>query len=404
MFPSMTQAEIVRIHHIQSCRHGGLTIHENHDDSVDTANRGAISIAFSGSSNEITTLPECKGVTSICNKVEKTSLDSSNSGLLDAALAGVRGEDTKLPLQSRGGSKSLDHCNIGETLAGQGRGGSERLGHLPCVLAEIRTTHNRHDQECRDHGREHAGELRLLDERNDEGRDEERHAGDEDADLLRRACLDGSDVAMQTGRDILGARTGVEEGGRLAKKRLEVGDPHSLGQSLGNNSPNGDVRVNEDEGADGDVRHECNLLIDLALVVEAVGVGLGSAGGTVEVVDKLAEDDGNQREGRARSHCEDGAGENEGDVEPCWLHGEQELEEDAGLVEELATTAVSKSEPNNAGKREGKGNLADARAASVAPLLPAFVPRLSGCHFCRQQLTELLLLLAQSSSRSRPPW
>jgi hypothetical protein len=340
----MTQAEIVRIHHVQSSQHRGLTIHENHDDSVDAANRGATSIAFSGPSNEVTTLPERERVTGICNEVEKTRLDSSNGGFLDAVLAGIRGEETELPLQSRGGSKGLDHSNVGQTLASQGRGGGERLGHLACILAEIRTANNRHEQECRDHGREHAGKLGLLDERNDEGRDEERHARDEDANLLRRPCLDGSDVAMQTGRDILRAGTGVEEGGRLAKKRLEVGDPHSLCQPLGDDAPDGDVRVNEDEGADGDVRHECDLLIDLALVVEAVGVGLGSAGRSVQVIDKLTENDGNQRERRAGGNCEDRAGENEDDVEPCWLHGEQELEEDAGLVEELETMAVSKSE------------------------------------------------------------
>lgn len=382
---------------MQSCLHEALTIHENHDDSVDAANRGTISITFSCSSNEITTLPECKGVTSVCNKVEKTSLDSSDGGLLDAVLAGIGGEKTELPFQSCGCSKGLDHSNIRQTLAGQRRGGGERLGHLPCVLSEIRAAHNGHEQECRDHGREHAGKLRLLDECDDEGRDEERHASDEDANLLRRPCLDSGNVAVQTGRDILRAGTGVEERGRLAKESLEVGDPHPLCQSLGDDTPDGDVGVNEDEGADGDVCHQCNLFIDLALVVEAVGVGLGSAGRAVEVVDKLTENDGNQREGRAGGDCEDGAGENEGDVEPCWLHGKQELEEDAGLVEELATMTVSKAGPSDAGKREGKGNVADARAASVAHLLPAFVPRLSGCHFCR-------LLLAQSPSRSQPPW
>lgn len=292
-------------------------------------------MSISSVSNQDATLPKGKRIARICDEVEKASLHSRHAGFLDTVLTGIRGQQGKLALESCGCAESLHDGNVGQTLASKGRGRGEGLGHHARIFAKECTAKDGHEQESWNHGCQHARQFCLLDEGDDEGSNEKGDACNENADFLRRAGLYSGNVAMQTRRHILPTRTGVKKGGWLAEESLKVNNSHPMGEPLGYDAPDRNVGINEHKCTNCDVNHKRDLLVNLPLVVEGIEVRLGSASSAIQFVDELTENDGNQRERRARGNGKEGAGQDEDDIEPCRLRGKQESEENGGLVEEL---------------------------------------------------------------------
>ena len=64
------------------------------------------------------------------------------------------------------------------------------------------------------------------------------------------------------------------------------------------------------------------LLIGRRVVLGGPLGGFGSTGRIVHVVNQLTEDNSNEGERRASYHRKSGAGNDETDIEPCWIRRE----------------------------------------------------------------------------------
>lgn len=314
-----------------------LTINENENDSVDCAHAHSCSTTAHCICDGLATLPICQTVGGISQKVQHARLDSRSHGLLDAILARVGKLLDELLLEALVGAERLDNSDIGQALERDRGRRSDVSGHETRVLAHVVTTHDAHAQEGGQQGDEDAGELGVLDEGDDVGGDEHGHDAQDQADLLRGAGLDDGDVAAEARRDLAGGQL-VEEGDLLLQEGAEVLGAQAVGEAVAEQVPGDDVDVDEDELGEGQVEDLEHLVVDGGLVLDRVvgGAAAGRACRRVEVVQQLAEDDADEREGHAGRDAGQGSRDQEADVDDAGLGVAQEAEVRCEVSDELS--------------------------------------------------------------------
>lgn len=110
-----------------------------------------------------------------------------------ASASHVRNKDR---FEARRRAKCFHNRDVRKGLGGDG--GSQRgCGVLAVgVPGNVTAAQGAGEEESRQRGKQHAGKPRLLGKGDDEDGDEETDSGDDGADLLGRAGLDGGDVAL----------------------------------------------------------------------------------------------------------------------------------------------------------------------------------------------------------------
>lgn len=231
----------------------------------------------------------------------------------------------ELGLEPRAGAERLHEGDVGEGLGGDGARGGEGGGRLGGKLLHEVTAEARQDQVRGEEGDEDAGEDGDAREGDDVGGDEEADLADQAADLLARAGLDGVEVVVEPGAHLAGVLV-VEEAGLLPQQVPEVRLPQPVRQPLRHDVPADVVQVDQDELRRRDVGEPRHGEVDRVLELGCFAVGLDAAGGGVQVIQELPEEDAHQRVWDASSDGEHQAGPEEQEVEPCWLGAEQESE------------------------------------------------------------------------------